>query len=174
MRDGRQPSRKIAASGAALAAVGGSLAAATTSGGGDALPQTTAPPPPPPAEQTVPLSEYQRVRRKSAKRLHGWRRAARQRERLKGAMWHRIDYVAAGLRCIHTLEGSWRAATGNGYFGGLQMDLSFQRHYGAPLLERYGTADRWPPEAQLAVGTVAYYSGRGFGPWPNTRRGCGL
>jgi len=38
----------------------------------------------------------------------------------------------------------------------------------------YGTADHWPPAAQLAVGEIAVYSGRGFGPWPQTRKACGL
>src|SRR4051812_14293335 len=27
--------------------------------------------------------------------------------------------------CIHSGEGSWTANTGNGYYGGLQMDYSF-------------------------------------------------
>lgn len=157
--------------------VGGPLVAAGVGGAsdpsapptGETTVTTTAANPPP----TVPRSEYERVRRKSWRRLQGWRRAERQRERLKRAVRWRIDYVAAGLRCIHTLEGSWRDS-GDPYWGGLQMDKGFQRTYGAPLIERYGLANRWPAEAQIAVGTVAYYSGRGFGPWPNTRRGCGL
>jgi hypothetical protein len=42
------------------------------------------------------------------------------------------------------------------------------------MVKRYGTANRWPAEAQLAAGVLAYYDGRGFGPWPNTSRMCGL
>jgi len=171
------PRRAIANGGAALAAgivVGGPLVTAGFGGAVGDEREAPPPPPPPPVEQTVPRWEYERVQRKSWRRLMGWRKAERQRERLKRSMRWRVDFVAAGLRCIHELEGSWRAATGNGYFGGLQMDASFQRTYGAPLVQRYGSANRWPPEAQIAVGTVAYYSGRGFGPWPNTRRGCGL
>lgn len=155
--------------------VGGPLVAASVGGGASdpsapspTVGTTTAATPP-----TVPRTEYERVKRKSWKRLQGWRRAERQRERLKRAMRWRIDYVAAGLRCIHTFEGSW-TDSGDPYWGGLQMDVGFQRTYGAPLMERYGLANRWPAEAQIAVGTVAYYSGRGFGPWPTTRRGCGL
>lgn len=171
---------QLAAGGAALAAatiVGGPLVAAGV-GSADGPPSSTPtvsppPPPPPPVEETVPRSEYERVRRKSWRRLMGWRQAERQRERLKRAMRLRVDFVAASLHCIHGLEGSWRDPNAP-YWGGLQMDFSFQQAYGAPLLRRYGTADRWPAEAQVAVGVVAYYSGRGFGPWPNTRRGCGL
>lgn len=163
----------MAASMAAGLTVGGPLLAAGFVGNArlpdPPLPTTAGEDPP-----TVSRAEYERVQRRSWHRLLGWRRAERQRERLKRSMRFRIDYVAAGLRCIHRGEGSWRAATGNGYFGGLQMDVSFQRTYGAPLVERFGLANHWPPEAQIAVGTVAYYAGRGFGPWPNTRRGCGL
>jgi hypothetical protein len=76
--------------------------------------------------------------------------------------------------CIHHYEGAWNANTGNGYYGGLQMDIGFQRSYGSEFLSAFGTADRWPPSLQLAVAIKAYLSGRGFGPWPNTARMCGL
>jgi hypothetical protein len=77
------------------------------------------------------------------------------------------------FRCIQRYEGDWTANTGNGYYGGLQMDLAFQRRYGAEFLARFGTADTWPVWAQLETAARAY-SGRGFGPWPNTARACGL
>ena len=77
-------------------------------------------------------------------------------------------------RYIHRYEGAWTANTGNGYYGGLQLDLAFQRLYGADFLARFGTADTWPAWAQLQAATRAYASGRGFGPWPNTARACGL
>lgn len=76
--------------------------------------------------------------------------------------------------CIHGGEGSWTANTGNGYYGGLQMDYSFQQSYGPEYLAKYGTANNWPPTIQLLVAFRAYYSGRGFYPWPNTARACGL
>ncbi len=76
--------------------------------------------------------------------------------------------------CIHRFEGPWNANTGNGYYGGLQMDISFQRGYGADLLRRKGRAHRWRPLEQIWVAERAYRSGRGFGPWPNTARRCGL
>jgi hypothetical protein len=76
--------------------------------------------------------------------------------------------------CIHRFEGSWSANTGNGYYGGLQFDRAFQSLYGPEFLSRFGTADNWPVWAQLQAAVRAYESGRGFTPWPNTARFCGL
>lgn len=76
--------------------------------------------------------------------------------------------------CIHGYEGAWNANTGNGYFGGLQMDISFQASYGGGLLHSKGTADKWTPLEQMWAAERAYASGRGFYPWPNTARYCGL
>jgi hypothetical protein len=76
--------------------------------------------------------------------------------------------------CIHRYEGDWAAHTGNGYYGGLQMDIGFQRAYGAWLLAGKGTADRWTPLEQMLVAERAHASGLGFSPWPNTARICGL
>jgi hypothetical protein len=92
---------------------------------------------------------------------------------------HRLDqlipaWLNDSFMCIHRYEGSWTANTGNGYYGGLQMDLTFQAHYGAEFLRLWGTADNWPVWAQLQAAVRAYQSGRGFYPWPNTARACGL
>ena len=80
--------------------------------------------------------------------------------------------------CIHRYERhpgqGWATRTGNGYYGGLQMDISFQRAYGGELLRRKGTANRWTAAEQMWVAERAYRSGRGFYPWPNTARYCGL
>ncbi len=75
--------------------------------------------------------------------------------------------------CIHNYEGSWSDA-GSPYYGGLQMDLGFQRTYGAPLLARKGTANNWTPLEQMWVAERALRAGRGFWPWPNSARSCGL
>ena len=83
-------------------------------------------------------------------------------------------WLLADFRCIHAYEGDWTSNTGNGYYGGLQMDLAFQRLYGAEFLARFGTADAWPVWAQFHAAARAYSSGRGFWPWPNTARACGL
>jgi hypothetical protein len=80
-----------------------------------------------------------------------------------------------GAECIHSKErgaDGWRTMTGNGYYGGMQADLSFQRAYGRPYL-KWGTADNWPMWAQLHMA----YNGwlvRSWEPWPNTARECGL
>jgi hypothetical protein len=98
-------------------------------------------------------------------------------------VWHRRAYKAwkraknpprhAAWLCIHRHEGAWNDPNPP-YYGGLQMDLSFQRMYGRDLLRRKGTADRWTPLEQMWVAERAYRLGRGFYPWPNTARACGL
>jgi hypothetical protein len=74
--------------------------------------------------------------------------------------------------CIHGKEAAWNDPNAP-YWGGLQMDLGFQRTYGRVLLRRYGTADHWPMAAQVAVAERAYKKRR-FTPWPNTARACGV
>jgi hypothetical protein len=75
--------------------------------------------------------------------------------------------------CIHRFEGAWNDPNPP-YYGGLQMDLSFQRRYGGDLLTRKGTANNWTPLEQMWVAERAHRAGRGFDPWPNTSRYCGL
>ncbi len=82
--------------------------------------------------------------------------------------------LEADFLCIHRYEGAWSSDTGNGYYGGLQMDYGFMGTYGGDFLARWGTADNWPVWAQIQAAVRAYQSGRGFGPWPNTARACGL
>jgi hypothetical protein len=84
-----------------------------------------------------------------------------------------VPHASAWL-CIHRYEGGWSSHTGNGYYGGLQMDVSFMRHYAWGGLLRKGTADRWSPLEQMWVAERALQAGRGFYPWPNTARACGL
>jgi hypothetical protein len=74
--------------------------------------------------------------------------------------------------CIHRYEGSWDDS-GAPYYGGLQMDVEFQRTYGTELYRAKGTADHWTPLEQMWVAERAHRT-RGFGPWPNTARFCGL
>lgn len=82
--------------------------------------------------------------------------------------------LVSAFTCIHHYEGAWNANTGNGYYGGLQMDIGFQSTYGGDFMRRWGTADNWPVWAQLQAAVRAYQSGRGFYPWPSTARVCGL
>jgi hypothetical protein len=75
--------------------------------------------------------------------------------------------------CIHRHEGAWRDPNPP-YYGGLQMDVQFQRTYGGSVFRRKGTADHWTPLEQMWAAERAHRSGRGFYPWPNTARYCGL
>ena len=102
-----------------------------------------------------------------------WERRAARAKRQAWNPPHRSQWL-----CIHRYERNpaqgWRTHTGNGYYGGLQMDIHFQRSYGPELLRRKGTANNWTAVEQMWVAERAYRSGRGFYPWPNTARYCGL
>jgi hypothetical protein len=100
------------------------------------------------------------------------RRAVRARRRAQNPPHERA------WLCLHAHERhpamGWRTRTGNGFYGGLQMDWRFMATYGARLLRTKGTADRWSPLEQMWVAERAYRAGRGFYPWPNSARACGL
>lgn len=88
----------------------------------------------------------------------------------------RYNRTAPKLLCIHSHEGAWNAYNPAGpYYGGLQMDSPFMWAYGADKLAKYGGRDAryWTARDQLAVGFRAVRA-RGFTPWPNTARACGL
>jgi hypothetical protein len=74
--------------------------------------------------------------------------------------------------CIHRFEGAWNDV-GGPYWGGLQMSLTFQERYGGWLYRTKGTADHWTPLEQIWTAEKALKT-RGFWPWPNTARLCGL
>ena len=101
-------------------------------------------------------------------RVPVWRRVAKR-------TWARVQHPPhePAWRCIHRLEGAW-TDSGAPYYGGLQMDLGFQRTYGRYLLRKKGTAEHWTPLEQMWVAERAFRSGRRFYPWPNTARYCGL
>jgi hypothetical protein len=80
--------------------------------------------------------------------------------------------IVQNLLCIHHYEGAWNDP-GSPYWGGLQMDLSFQDAYGHHDLVHHGTADHWTVVHQLRAGVRAVLV-RGYSPWPNTARYCGL
>jgi hypothetical protein len=81
-------------------------------------------------------------------------------------------YLESAFLCVHQHEGSW-TDPGLPYFGGLQLDLDFQRAYGPEFLRHFGPANHWPRSVQLAV-AIRGWIARGFQPWPNTARMCGL
>lgn len=100
--------------------------------------------------------------------LETWERRATKARRTAQRPPHYDEWL-----CIHKYEGAWNDPNAP-YYGGLQMDMSFQRAYGPHLLRTKGTADNWTPLEQMWVAEKAHASGRGFYPWPNTARFCGL
>jgi hypothetical protein len=110
------------------------------------------------------------------KHASAYRRWVLQLWRKRAAVAHRRAHHPPRLsdwQCIHRYEGGWTLVDGP-YNGGLQMDLDFQQTYGPDLLRAKGTANHWTPIEQIWVAIRAYRSGRGFYPWPNTARWCGL
>jgi hypothetical protein len=100
--------------------------------------------------------------------LRYWSRQARRVRRLAAHPPHRLGWL-----CIHRNEGNWRDS-GDPYWGGLQMDRGFMQTYAPRVLLRRGWADRWTALEQMWVAERAHRSGRGYWPWPNTARSCGL
>src|SRR5690242_12973808 len=98
------------------------------------------------------------------------RRLARRWHRRERTVWRRANHPPnfAGWLCIHRYEGSW-TDSGSPYWGGLQMDLSFQATYGGWLLRHKGTADHWSALEQIWVAVRAART-RGFSPWPRDRK----
>ncbi|HEY7198332.1 MAG TPA: transglycosylase family protein [Gaiellaceae bacterium] len=122
--------------------------------------------------QRTPASNEDLTQRNAAYKrwvLGLWRHRAGAAYRMAQSPPHETAF-----RCIHRHEGPWHANTGNGYYGGLQMDLVFQRRYGSWLLRMRGPAHRWTPVQQIWVGERALRAGRGFYPWPVAARRCGL
>lgn len=68
-----------------------------------------------------------------------------------------------------------RPSSGGAYWGGLQMDAGFMQTYGADMIRRHhgGLANTWTAVEQITVANRAWQT-RGFEPWPNTSRDCGL
>lgn len=99
--------------------------------------------------------------------------------------------VAAWL-CIHHYEtlghpdpAGWHVVDPP-YEGGLQMDSGFQRTYGLDFIRAHHGqgAHAWTPREQMIAANRArvgvdwrgasWPGPRGFSPWPNTSRICGL
>ena len=105
---------------------------------------------------------------RTTRALRYWRRQARLVTRLAAHPPHKSAWL-----CIHRFEGGWGDG-GDPYWGGLQMDRGFMSTYAARVLLRKGWANRWTPLEQMWVAERAFRAGRGFWPWPNTARACGL
>ena len=79
------------------------------------------------------------------------------------ATWDRLAHCES--------SGNWAINTGNGYYGGLQFDVSTWNGYGgAAFAARPDLATR---EQQITV-AEALYAKRGFQPWPACRIKLGL
>ena len=129
-----------------------------------------------PAPPRIPAGRAARVRDAVRWRAIGDWLAARS-EKIRPAerpMRQRVRYYDEFM-CIaeHESGGRWDVSTGNGYYGGLQMDIGFQQTYAPGLYRRKGTADHWTAEEQIRAAGRAV-AARGFTPWPNTARMCGL
>jgi hypothetical protein len=105
---------------------------------------------------------------RTVRALRYWRVQAHRVRRLAARPPHRRGWI-----CIHRFEGSWRDS-GEPYWGGLQMDRGFMLTYAPRVLLRRGWADHWTALEQMWVAERAHRSGRGYWPWPNTARVCGL
>jgi hypothetical protein len=102
-----------------------------------------------------------------------WRRRALRTRRTAQNPPHRGAWLCLYAHERHASHG-WRTNTGNGFYGGLQMNWEFMAAYGGRLLRAKGTADRWSALEQMWVGERALRAGRGFHPWPRSGRSCGL
>jgi hypothetical protein len=127
----------------------------------------------------LPLPRHGHAERRAVTRadlvaiLNRWERRLRHYR----AAYAQRRPVIDGLLCIHTYEGAWDAvsATVPTYYGGLQMDASFEEAYGADVLAYRGGghANTWPRHDQLMV-AVRGYEVRGYTPWPTAAAACGL
>jgi len=68
-------------------------------------------------------------------------------------------------------SGNWHTNTGNGYYGGLQEDMSFWRRYGGAAYA--ARPDLASPEAQVVVAQRGL-AVQGWGAWPRCSRILGL
>ena len=68
---------------------------------------------------------------------------------------------------------TWNCDTGNGYYGGLQMDAIFEEQYNSSAVELWGHSNNWPKNAQVLAADRAYSGygkirARGLSPWPSS------
>jgi hypothetical protein len=132
-----------------------------------ALAERAALPYPPSPELGWRRSSLKVQLKKQSHVLHSYRATAARPLRL------RLERFGAWI-CIHRHEAAWNDP-GDPYWGGLQMDRGFMRAYGSDMIARHhgGLANTWTPAEQIVVAERAYRT-RGFAPWPNTSRSCGV
>lgn len=113
------------------------------------------------------LAEMRRLAYQRLKIIRAQRAILRRRLAYDPGHW-----LEQAFLCIHRYEGRW-TDDGAPYWGGLQMDRRFMQTYGGTYWRSLGTANLWPPSVQIAV-AISGWLDRGFHPWPNTARRCGL
>lgn len=99
-------------------------------------------------------------------------RATRRNLRLLYTGLSQVGWLRSAL-CVHHFEGTWDDTRNPVDDGGMQMDQSFQQSYGPVFYQRWGRAYHWPVWAQLYTAYQGWKV-RGWYPWPNTARYCGL
>ena len=76
-------------------------------------------------------------------------------------VWDQLAQCEAG--------GNWAANTGNGYYGGLQFNLSTWHSYGGS-----GYPNDNSRETQIAIATKVRDANGGYGAWPSCASQLGL
>jgi Transglycosylase-like domain len=117
------------------------------------------------------------------KELAWWSKTDRRTRRLASVplsaripRWHEWQCIAHYESMnTWTMSPSTSPGSGGAYWGGLQMDIGFMHTYGEDMIERHhgGLADTWTAAEQITVANRAWQT-RGYEPWPNTSRMCGL
>ena len=79
--------------------------------------------------------------------------------------------AGSGPACVrrHESGGRYGTNTGNGYYGAYQFDLSTWESNGGGA----GLPSSYPPAVQDQI-AFNIWSRRGWEPWPNTSRACGI
>ena len=76
-------------------------------------------------------------------------------------MWDQLAQCESG--------GNWAINTGNGYYGGLQFNLSTWHAYGGS-----GYPNEASRETQIAIATKVRDANGGYGAWPACAASLGL
>lgn len=83
--------------------------------------------------------------------------------------WHR----GSAASCVRSREGGLTSVNPAGpYYGWYQTDPNFQAAYGPEFYRQWGPGV-WPARAQILTAYRGWRA-RGWYPWPNTARACGL
>ena len=98
---------------------------------------------------------------------HLWQRAGDEGGGPGAEPPHRAEWL-----CIHRHEGRWKDPVPP-TTAACRWTWSSSPRTARELLRAKGTADHWTPLEQMWVAERAYRE-RGFWPWPNTARYCGL